>query len=131
MELNREQCIEELDFKIKYSKFVTSEGVLLSTACAQFCLEHAQLYEAKIRELTEENKAWQMQLISKEEKADKAYYDLACELSRIKEDTVRKMQERLDKHFCHDPAFLGVEQRLIMDAIDQIAKEMLEENNEV
>ena len=46
--------------------------------------------------------------------------------SKIKTDTVRKMQERLGKHFCHDPAFLGVEQRLIMDVIDQIAKEMLE-----
>jgi hypothetical protein len=44
----------------------------------------------------------------------------------VKADTVRKMQERLDKRFCHDPAFLGVEQRLIMDVIDQIAKEMLE-----
>ena len=45
-------------------------------------------------------------------------------------DTVRKMQERLNKHFCHDPAFLGVEQRLINDVIDQIAKEMLEGENE-
>lgn len=43
----------------------------------------------------------------------------------IKADTVREMQERLDKRFCHDPAFLGVEQRLIMDVIDQIAKEMI------
>lgn len=41
-------------------------------------------------------------------------------------DTVREMKERLDKHFCHDPAFLGVEQRLIMDVIDQNAKEMIE-----
>lgn len=46
--------------------------------------------------------------------------------ANIRADTVRKMQERLDKHFCHDPAFLGVEQRLIMDVIDQIAKEMVE-----
>lgn len=44
----------------------------------------------------------------------------------VRADTVRKMQERLDKRFCHDPAFLGVEQRLIMGVIDQIAKEMLE-----
>lgn len=40
-------------------------------------------------------------------------------------DTVQKMKDRLDKHFCHDPAFLGVEQRLIMDVIVQIAKEIL------
>ena len=46
--------------------------------------------------------------------------------NKIKADIVRKMQDRLGKHFCHDPAFLGVEQRLIMDIIDQIAKKMLE-----
>ena len=52
------------------------------------------------------------------------------EVDEAKVDTVKKMQERLDKHFCHDNAFLGVEQRLIMDVIDQIAKEMLEGQNE-
>lgn len=43
----------------------------------------------------------------------------------VRADTVRKMQERLEKHFCHDPAFLGVEQRLIMAIIERIAKEMV------
>ena len=47
--------------------------------------------------------------------------------SQIKSDTVQEMQKRLNKHFCHDPAFLGVEQRLIMDVIDQTAKEMEED----
>lgn len=55
---------------------------------------------------------------------------LANGMSVVKSDTVRKMQDRLDKRFCHDPAFLGVEQRLIMGVIDQIAKEMLEGENE-
>ena len=37
-----------------------------------------------INELTEENKAWQKQLIAKEEKADKAYYELACEVEDLR-----------------------------------------------
>ena len=52
---------------------------------------------------------------------------LKMHLENAEADTVRRMQERLNKHFCHDPAFLGVEQRLIMGVIDQIAKELLEE----
>lgn len=43
-----------------------------------------------------------------------------------KTETIRKMQFRLCQHFCRDPAFLGVEKRLIMGVIDQIAKEMEE-----
>ena len=41
-------------------------------------------------------------------------------------DSARFFAEKLGKHFCHDPVFLGVEQRLIMDVIDQIAREMME-----
>jgi di/tripeptidase len=39
---------------------------------------------ALLNELTEENKAWQMQLLSQEEKAGKAYYDLACEVEDLR-----------------------------------------------
>ena len=57
--------------------------------------------------------------------------DYAVDKIRLaKADTVRKMQERLDKRFCHDPAFLGVEQRLIMDIIDEVAKEITDEAGE-
>lgn len=48
---------------------------------------------ALIKELTEENEAWQKQLISYKEKADKAYYDLACEVENL-----RAENERLKKH---------------------------------
>ena len=54
-----------------------------------------------------------------------AKYEETTGLKQVRADTVREMQERLDKHFCHDPAFLGVEQRLIMDVIAQIAKELI------
>ena len=37
-------------------------------------------------ELTEENKAWQMQLISQEEKSGKAYYELACEVEDLRKE---------------------------------------------
>lgn len=80
------------------------------------------------QELTEENERLREQAyrlecdlqLNADEKA------VAKAIEQTKKATVRKMQERLDKHFCHDPAFLGVEQRLIMGAVDQIAKEMLE-----
>ncbi len=84
----------------------------------------ANSYKLHNEKLTEENERLR-------ERADrhlenlKAVFDERDE-SNIKVNTVREFAERLDKHFCHDPAFLGVEQRLIMGVIDQTAKEMLE-----
>ena len=93
--------------------------------------------DKKVAELTEENErlraekeAENKELFYKwkkiaDETADRyeALYQDAKKA--LKADTVREMQERLDKHFCHDPAFLGVEQRLIMDIIAQIAEEII------
>lgn len=39
--------------------------------------------------LTDENEAWQKQLISTEEKSGKAYYDLACEVEDLREENER------------------------------------------
>jgi hypothetical protein len=78
--------------------------------------------EQRIGELTEENERLRAE-------NDELCDNIACleiDKENAERRTVRKMQERLDKRFCHDPAFLGVEQRLIMEVIDQIAKEMLE-----
>ena len=114
---SQEQRIGELEKRLRY--------LLQSKTIAEYdevdihtkeYVKDIHSLDANIKGLTEEN-----------EKIGIENFDLVCELSRIKEDTVRKMQERLDKHFCHDPAFLGVEQRLIMDVIDQIVKEMLED----
>lgn len=79
--------------------------------------------EQRIKELTEENE----RLRAIPEQLHKEMSERMVEERKIERKlAVRKMSERLDKRFCHDPAFLGVEQRLIMDVIDQIAKEMLE-----
>ena len=116
--------------------------------------EHdAERYSKKIKELTEENKAWQKQLITTEEKADKAYYDLACEVENLRAneaqytldthysvcreedaykraiaDTVRKMQEQLKMEidrFGKKGGFVSKE--VVAWFIDQITKEMLKE----
>ncbi len=52
-ELKRDEIISEIDTKIKYAKFINTDAVILSSKAAQFCLEHAQFYEQKIKELTE------------------------------------------------------------------------------
>lgn len=53
---------------------------------------------ALIKELTEENKAWQMQLISHKGKSDKAYHDLACEVEDLRAENER-LKTYLDDHF--------------------------------
>ena len=120
--------------------------------------------EQRIKELTEENEAWQKSLITQKENADKAYYELACEVENlrtenaryeaenhaefnkwmkleeatkrhhselfeeakiaVKEDTVRKMQERLSEAFKHYPQRCG---KCCKEKVDQIAKEMVED----
>ena len=50
----------------------------------------ANSYKMHNEKLTEENKAWQMQLISQEEKASKAYYDLACEVEDLRADIAKE-----------------------------------------
>ena len=103
-----------------------------------------------INELTEENKAWQMQLIDTEEKAGKAYYELACEVEdlraeneglrdftkkqfksawTVREDTVRKMQERLKYTLCinNEENTEFFDYVYTLETIDQIAKELLED----
>lgn len=39
-------------------------------------------------------------------------------------EAIDEFADALEKHFCHDPAFLGVEQRLIMDVVKQKTKEL-------
>lgn len=110
---------------------------------AEFCEQMKAEYEQKIKELTEENKAWQAQLISQKEKADKAYYDLACEVedlraenerlrtsyetvaklwAKSKADTVRKMQSEIEARCIKG----GIYPAFVKGTVDQIAKEMIE-----
>ena len=48
--------------------------------------EYITSQEQRIKELTEENEAWQKQLISQKENAGKAYYDLACEVEKLRDE---------------------------------------------
>ena len=81
---------------------------------------------ALIKELTEENERLKLDVAVCGAELSRYTENIVQMAKQDRADTVRKMQERLDKHFCHDPASLGVEQSLIMDVIEQIAKEMLE-----
>ena len=144
---SQEQRIGELEKRLRYllqSKTI-AEYDEVDIRTKEYVKDIHSL-DANIKELTEENaevKAnWQKLKDSHESACEECraefkrlteeneeYLDtiasLEIYLENAKANTVREMQERLDKHFCHDPAFLGVEQRLIMGAIDQIAKEML------
>ena len=91
--------------------------------------------ERRIKELTEENKAWQKQLISTEEQAGKAYYDLACEVENLRAENerlhascteltrVQEENERLREELAERPPKLIITK---LPKKDQIAKEMLE-----
>lgn len=127
---------------------------------------------AKYIKLTEENEAWQKSLITQKENADKAYYELACEVGDlgaenerlkaenaryeaenhaqfdkwlkleeatkrhhselfeeakivVKEDTVRKMQDRLKIYFGTYALSYKIPLSEALKAVNQIAKEML------
>jgi predicted nuclease with TOPRIM domain len=67
-ELNREQIIKAL-------KDMNMKGV------SPVAIRNAI---ALIKQLTEENDAWQKLLISTEEKTGKAYYELACEVEKLR-----------------------------------------------
>ena len=78
----------------------------------QFCITRISKDAlALIKELTDEN-----------EKIGIENFNLICELSHIKEDTVRKMQERLIAEFRKDDRM----NFYLRKTLDQIAKEMLE-----
>lgn len=111
MELKRDEIINELDVQIKYAKFTNTNGVLLSAKAAQFCLEHAQFYEQKIKQLTEENERLRDDLAEAEAEAEKAV-DIAedniraelasggtschwCE-NKVKSDTVKEVYRWLE-----------------------------------
>ena len=112
MELNREQIVKAV---AELRKRGLSNGGSIGYH-AGWCDEVADLLEnalALIRELTEE-----------EEKLGIKNFDLICELSRIKEETVRKMQERLKESLV---GFSDVFRYWAEGYIAKIAKELLEE----
>lgn len=66
--------------------------------------------------------AFTAQTLSKEFEDYQA--DVQMEIADARAEAITEFAERLGKWFSHDPAFLGVERRLVLDVVDQIAKEM-------
>ena len=62
--------------------YVTHKNCLQTVCINALALIKSQ--EQRIKELAEENEAWQKHLISAEEKAGKAYYELACEVEDLR-----------------------------------------------
>ena len=129
MELNAEQIIKALEWCSELRLCVDcpmrAEGYFSHSgnACRKALMENAL---SLIKKITEENERLRARVIEENHLRHQVEEMLANGMSVVRADTVREMRERLDKHFCHDPAFLGVEQRLIMDVIAKIAKELLE-----
>lgn len=132
MELNAEQIKKALEccsadtadcHSCPYGEF--SEGNCFDNA-KKDSLALINSQEQRIKEITEENKAWQKSLITQKENADKSYYELACEVENL-----RAENERLKAKAYGINTVYGIRPEVI-DAtdIDQIAKEMLEANNE-
>lgn len=79
---SQEQKIFELENRLK-----ECENGYEGTLFLDRCKLHDD--EEKIKELSEENEAWQKQLIATEEKSGKAYYDLACEVEDLRAENER------------------------------------------
>lgn len=110
MELNREQIIKAMQDCIDRPKCIDCPNL---TLCSGHGFDYLLVQALDlIKQLTEEN-----------EKIGIENFDLICELSRIKSDTVRKMQERLKEQFRDK---FGYRSDYIHELIDIIAKEMLE-----
>lgn len=83
-----------------------------------------QKKDAEIERLT----AYNANLICANTDITNRHKDYVEEAERIaRRDTITEFAERLGKWFSHDPAFLGVERRLVLDVVEQIAKEMKED----
>lgn len=64
-------------------------GFAPTTLCPNpeaYAIEWRNKITKAFKELTEENKAWQKQVISQKENAEKAYYDLACEVEKLRSE---------------------------------------------
>jgi hypothetical protein len=137
MELNREKIIKALECCVVNSNCNGCpfwEGYVTHRNCLQTACKNAL---SLIKELTEENERLRAENDKYEaenhaefnkwlklEEATKRHHAELFEEAKIavKEETVRKMQERIAEH-----ATNGYPRKVRLDVIDQIAKEMVEE----
>lgn len=134
MELKRDDIISEIDTKLRYAKFINTDAVVLSNKAAQFCLDHIQFYEQKVKELTEENERLKKALntdisivrVSRGSGKTAHLREVGrIKVDAIRADTVRKMQERIRAEKFHHKNFGDL---VYLADIDQTAKEMLEDS---
>ena len=98
MDLNAEQIKKALECCVTDSCFSCPyDDVGVYSQCVPTLLENAlaliNSQEQRIKELTEENEAWQKALITEKENADKAYYELACEVENLRDENERLRAE--------------------------------------
>ena len=118
MELNAEQVKKALDW------LDSLVGNSNDSDIAMFTYQLLGILYDTCEELTEENEAWQMQLISTEEKSGKAYYELACEVEDLRAENERLYKEvdRLSQVVLyHD----GITEMMVEEAKADTVREML------
>ena len=99
MEFDRERVIGEMESQIAYSKFINTSKVVLSADAVQFCLEHIQFYEQKIKELQNSNEELGkhcMELCREIERLSKSYTNLVPTLNELRIDTLNELITRLE-----------------------------------
>lgn len=122
MELNRERIIKALE--CFHQRILNTDLAKKITESEMMAVLDAI---ALINELTEDNK-WSANRIIE---TDKMVWKLKAENERLRADTVREMQERLEERLNRNSIFKGITMsagETVYDVIDQIAKEMVEEN---
>lgn len=137
--------IEYLETKIKE---LTEDVERVAKQCGEIIVECDERdakrlhqvgeYAAKVRELTEENERLR-DLLDEVVNSNAAWVDdnvrLRKEMKTLKADTVKKMQERFENSFDKLEEYYNEESHenmvysnKVLELIDQIAKELLEEN---
>jgi hypothetical protein len=108
MQLNAEQIKKALECCQKKNPLYCLKCPVysISESCQTILAQHSL---SLINELTEENEAWQKSLITQKENADKAYYELACEVENL-----RAENERLKEHN------ITLEQKLMLFGIGDV-----------
>ena len=133
MELNREQIVKVLECCLADRVICNDCPIQKECESTPFDATLARYALALIRELTEENERLRNRvtatIILTDKDAERIKKEclerVELDIKAIQSDTVRKMQERLKNAFNFGHTIL---EKSICDIIDQIAKEMWEED---